>query len=131
MDTFDHMDEQERSFSRLEERGKKLSRDAAMVRTTDPHAQLAGLIVERGAAKYPRVRTAIEQSTGRETTDEVTSCLVKRATALGILADNAGEQAVEWFEQNAPTASRRLGIVVGTKHGFRMSVVEIPPAPGA
>ena len=126
MDPFDNFDQQERSWSHLEEHSPRLAREAAAILDRDPILELAGLILETGTPESARYRTDIEQTTGQEFTPPVLAGAVPRRKMLEI----AGKQRAAWVEQNAPPFARFLPVLAAMKNGRRFGILAIPETAG-
>jgi hypothetical protein len=124
METFEHFEEQERSWAHLDELGQKLAKDAAEVLAEDPRASIAGLILESRTPEAEGLWALVEQAMGEAILGPRCAGLIPKALAVEILKLNAGCDAIAWLEQNAVPG--QLPVLVSMEHGFRMGVVAIP-----
>jgi hypothetical protein len=124
METFEHFEEQERSWAYLDDLGERLAKDAAEVLAEDPNANVAVLILEGRTPEVESLWALVEQAMGKPMAGSRCAGLIPRPLAVEILRRNAGPEAVKWLEENGVPG--RLPVLVSMEHGFRMGVVEIP-----
>ena len=91
--------------------------------------ELAGVIAERGAPEYAKVRLLIEQGTGQELVPELLFGVVPLAFAMK-LAEEASAGVFDHFRSFASMSPRMLPVLMATKNGVQASGHELFPAKG-
>ena len=85
METFEHFEEQERSWAYLDDLGEKLAKEAAEVLAQDPDAKIAGLILEGRTPEAEGLWVLVEQATGEKLAGPRCAGLIPRDLIAEIL----------------------------------------------
>jgi hypothetical protein len=99
-------------------------RDAESVLAERPQAEIVGLIAESGTIECKRVRTLLEQGTGKEFATESFAGIVPVSALSKILDATFPKDALLWMTD--PSRVRQLHIVVCTKQAVRVVSVKRP-----
>ncbi len=118
-----------RSTETIEKLAPTLLAEARDVLKQAPHAQVAGVIAERGAPEYAKVRLLIEQGTGQELVPELLFGVVPLAFAMKLAAE-ASAGVFDHFRSFATMSPRMLPVLMATKNGVQASGHELFPAKG-
>ncbi len=120
----EHADEMWRARETIEKLAPTLLAEARNVFRKAPNAQVAGVIAERGAPEYAKVRTMVEQGTGQELVPELLFGVVPLALAMKLAAEGPAP-VFDHFRSFAVMSPRMLPVLMATKNGTQASGHEL------
>ncbi|MEE9390985.1 MAG: hypothetical protein V3W41_00600 [Planctomycetota bacterium] len=124
MSSFDHFDEQVRSWEHLEDRGPQLVEQAIEIQRLEPDAILAGLIIEAGTPEFEALSNRVDLS--GESLDQQPGFLgvVPLSVAISMLDDDGRT----WLRENCPVGTEHLPVVAILKNGLRLACLPLSPS---
>ena len=125
MEEFEHLEEQERSVSHVDELAPELRQMALRQLEDDAGPVYAALIIEDGAIALGPNLSQIRRPLG--TSGLVGAVvIVDQESVRSLLSEQAGTRAVRWFDDLVDAAPDRLPVVSFLKHGFRIASIALP-----
>jgi hypothetical protein len=120
----EHPEEPDASSAPLERFMSAIARDAARVLREHPEAELTGIIAENGTIECRRVRTLLEQGTGKELANTDFAGILPTSALPKVLDHTFPQEAIQWIMDH--DAKGALQIIVCTKAAVRVATVAIP-----
>ena len=110
--------------------GERMAETAAEQLAEDPDTPLGGFVFEAGAYRTHRaLRTALEQSTGREIVEDCELAVVPRTFLRSVLEAHAGpdlDRREELLERLDRVPGTQLPVLAATQTGFHLQAVAMP-----
>ena len=125
----EHADEMWRSRETIDTLAPTLLADARELLREAPTAQVAGVIAERGAPEYAKVRTMLEQDTGTELVPDLLFGIVRLPFAMKLAAEGPAT-VLDHFRAFATMSPRMLPVLMATKNGVQAAGYRLFPAKG-
>jgi hypothetical protein len=125
----EHPEEPDAPKPPLERFMSAIAEDAAKILRDHPAAEVMGIIAESGTIECRRVRTLVEQGTGKELSSQDFAGVLPTAVLPKILDHTFPPEAIRWIMEH--DKSDTLHILVCTKSAVRVATVAIPKLPPA
>ena len=125
-----HESEQERSLATLKSAGPILAQDARAEYDRNPHAEIAGVISEKGSPEYKVIRTLIQQKTGAELVPNCLAGIMPLAMVIGI-ARGGPPQVAEILRDIATATPLMLPVLMCSVNGMQVAGFQIYPPKAA